>query len=182
MLRANDSPWCLTCSLPLYCRSHKLCYEQVKQDSYSAGGLCHRESSFIQEIAQEVSLRKSTNVWVDGSLRDGSWFGKVYDDIRERFSRYRIAIFYVYASEEKIRVRVKAREKRTGRGVPEKELMDSLRAPDKSLGTLVSKVDFIARIDNNNPVPKLTSFETVDRTGSWNKVRGSGGLAAQHEL
>jgi hypothetical protein len=35
--------------------------------------------------------------------------------------RYRIAIFYVYADEDTIRERVKTREERTGRGVPEEE-------------------------------------------------------------
>jgi hypothetical protein len=79
----------------------------------------------------------------------------VYDDIRHRFPRYRIAIFYVYANEETIRARVKSREEKTGRGVPEKELVDSMLAPDKSLGKLVTKVDFIARIDNNFDVPRL---------------------------
>ena len=27
------------------------------------------------------------NVWVDGSLRDGVWFSKVFKDIRHRFPR-----------------------------------------------------------------------------------------------
>lgn len=40
-------------------------------------GMCHRETGFIQEIAQEIAMRKSQNVWVDGSLRDGEWFSKV---------------------------------------------------------------------------------------------------------
>ena len=44
-------------------------------------------------------MDNSQNIWVDGSLRNGEWFCSVYDDIRERFPRYRIAIFYVYASE-----------------------------------------------------------------------------------
>ena len=121
---------------------------------------------YIQELAQEVAMLKSQNIWVDGSLRDGDWFTQVYDDIRERFPRYRIAIFYVYASEPTIRARVKSREEKTGRGVPEKELVDSMLAPDKSLGKLVMKVDFIARIYNNHSVPRLAAFETVDTGGS----------------
>lgn len=40
-------------------------------------------------------------------MRNGKWFETVYDDIRERFPRYRIAIFYVYASEKTIRARVR---------------------------------------------------------------------------
>ena len=49
----------------------------------------------MQEIAQEVALRRRQHVWVDGSLRDGAWFSLVFDDIRERFPEYSIAIFYV---------------------------------------------------------------------------------------
>jgi len=140
-------------------------------DTAIAGSQCHQESGYIQELAQEVAMDKSQNIWVDGSLRNGEWFRTVYDDIRERFPRYRIAIFYVYASEETIRARVKSREEKTGRGVPEQELVDSMQAPDKSLGMLVSKVDFIARIDNNYSVPRLAAFETVDSTGSWNGLK-----------
>ena len=36
-----------------------------------AGTFCHRESGFIQQIAQEVAMQHSQNIWVDGSLRDG---------------------------------------------------------------------------------------------------------------
>lgn len=64
-------------------------------------------------------------------------------------------------------MQVKERELKTGRGVPEKELVDSMQAPDKSLGMLVSKCDFIARIDNNYPQPRLVAFETVTTSGSW---------------
>ena len=69
------------------------------------------------------------------------------------------------------KARVRSRELKTGRGVPEKELVDSMLAPDKSLGKLVSKVDFIARIDNNHDVPRLASFEHVDNSGSWNLLK-----------
>ncbi len=67
----------------------------VARDAERAGTLCHRESGFLQEIAQEVALRRRQHVWVDGSLRDGPWFSLVFDDIRERFPEYSIAIFYV---------------------------------------------------------------------------------------
>ena len=59
--------------------------------------MCHQESGYIQELAQEVAMQKSQNIWVDGSLRNGDWFVNVYDDIRHRYPRYKIAIFYVYA-------------------------------------------------------------------------------------
>ena len=41
---------------------------------------------------------------------------------------------------------MRARELKTGRGVPEKELVESLEAPDRSLGKLVHKVGGSARV------------------------------------
>ena len=49
-----------------------------------AGNQCHRESGFLQEVAQEVAMRSLQNIWVDGSLRDGAWFAGVFQDIRRR--------------------------------------------------------------------------------------------------
>ena len=39
----------------------------------TASAFMHSESGYLQEIAQEVAMRNSQNVWVDGSLRDGNW-------------------------------------------------------------------------------------------------------------
>ena len=77
----------------------------VARDAERAGTLCHRESGFLQEIAQEVAMRNSQNVWIDGSLRDGAWFARVFDEVREKHPAYSIAIFYVYASEATVRAR-----------------------------------------------------------------------------
>ena len=127
--------------------------QKAKNDhSIQAGTLCHRESAYIQEIAQEAALEANQNIWVDGSLKDGKWFTKVFQDIRARFPAYRIGIFYVYASEAIIRQRIKVRQEQTGRSVPEQQLMASLDAPDRSLGMLMPHVDFVARINNNDSV------------------------------
>ena len=40
-------------------------------DTRSAGSLCHQESGFIQELAQEVAMAKSQNIWVDGTCTVG---------------------------------------------------------------------------------------------------------------
>ena len=127
--------------------------QKAKNDhSIQAGTLCHHESAYIQEIAQEAALEANQNIWVDGSLKDGKWFTKVFQDIRARFPAYRIGIFYVYASEAIIRQRIKVRQEQTGRSVPEQQLMASLDAPDRSLGMLMPHVDFVARINNNDSV------------------------------
>mmetsp|Transcript_28246 Transcript_28246/g.84504 ORF Transcript_28246/g.84504 Transcript_28246/m.84504 type:complete len:540 (+) Transcript_28246:1106-2725(+) len=137
-----------------------------------AGSLCHQESGFMQEIAQEASLQASQNIWVDGSLKDGHWFKQVFLDIRKRFPEYRIGIFYIYASEETVRRRVAERERQTGRGVPEEQLQTSLDAPDKSLGLLMPYVDFVARINNDSgQEPNLVAIETIDRTPSFSAIQ-----------
>ena len=139
-------------------------------DTYTAGSLTHRESGYIQEIAQEVALRSKQNIWVDGSLKDGDWFSLVFDDIRTRFPAYKIAIFYIYADEKVVRERIEERGKRTGRYVTEEALRRSLMAPSDSLHKLTHKSDFIARIDNSSK-PLLESFEVVDRSHSWRVVQ-----------
>ena len=69
----------------------------VARDAERAGTLCHRESGFLQEIAQEVALRRRQHVWVDGSLRDDEWSQQVFARIRARHPAYRLAILYVAA-------------------------------------------------------------------------------------
>eukprot|EP00051_Salpingoeca_urceolata_P013372 m.167735 g.167735 ORF g.167735 m.167735 type:complete len:128 (+) comp17776_c0_seq1:256-639(+) len=69
--------------------------QYVSRDQEEAGTLCHRETGFLQEIAQETALRRRQNIWVDGSLKDGKWFTHVFQDIRKRFPLFRIAIFHV---------------------------------------------------------------------------------------
>jgi hypothetical protein len=122
----------------------------MKDDSIKPGTLCHMESCLMQEIAQEIALENSQNIWVDGSLKDGEWFKKVFADVRQRYGAYRIAIFNVAANEVSVRSRAKARELKTGRGIPEAELVESLKAPDSTLRILMPFVDFVARIDNSD--------------------------------
>jgi hypothetical protein len=89
----------------------------VSERAESAGSQCHRESGFLQEVAQEVAMRRSQNVWVDGSLRDGEWYVHVFRDLHRRFPHYKIAIFEVGASEPIVRERIAARALETGRDV-----------------------------------------------------------------
>lgn len=136
------------------------------QQGQDAGTMTHRESAYLQEICQEAALRRRQNTWVDGSLRDVAWFSRVFDDIRMRFPHYRIGIIHVHASEKAVRERVREREARTGRSVPEELLQNSLQAPSQALFELGSKCDWVARVDNE-VTPQLLSFNQIDRTGSW---------------
>lgn len=137
----------------------------------SAGDMCHRESGFLQEIAQEIAMRNSQNVWVDGSLRDGGWFAKVLCDLRRRHPHYQFAIFEVSASERTIRERIASRAKRTGRAIPEHLIQASLASVATSLEKLTPLVDFVARIGNDGPTPHLRAYLRVDASGDWGVVR-----------
>jgi len=139
----------------------------VKANAENAGGMCHKESSFIQEIAQEVALMRNQNIWVDGSLRNTDWFSIVLKDIRERFPMYKLAIFIVEAEEQEIRNRIQKRGEETGRFVPEQMLASSLMTGQRALNKLLPLCDFCARIDNSGDTPRLMSFETIDRSGNW---------------
>eukprot|EP00299_Pterocystis_sp_00344_P016292 c8172_g1_i2.p1 GENE.c8172_g1_i2~~c8172_g1_i2.p1 ORF type:complete len:673 (+),score=132.56 c8172_g1_i2:48-2066(+) len=146
-------------------------YQKHSPNKEEIGTMCHKESCYLAEIAQEVAMRNRQHIWVDGSLRDGAWYGKVFDDIRKRYPNYYIAIFYVFASESVVRARIRSRAEKTGRSVPEYLIQQSLAAPDHSLGVLTSKVDFVARIRNEGKVPELVAYEVVDRSGQFGLIR-----------
>ena len=84
-----------------------------------AGSLTHKESGYLQELAQEVALCSSQHIWVDGSLTDHQWFAGIFDDIRFRFPRYSIAVVHVHCEESVVRARVQKRFEATGRAIPE---------------------------------------------------------------
>uniref|UniRef100_A0A7S2LG65 Zeta toxin domain-containing protein n=1 Tax=Zooxanthella nutricula TaxID=1333877 RepID=A0A7S2LG65_9DINO len=124
----------------------------------------------MMEIAQEVAMGLRQNVWVDGSLRDADFYSGQFRDIRHRYPHYRIAMFYVNASEPVIRERILRRAEATGRNVPEHLIRASLEAMDRSLNVLTPLCDFVARISNEGAAPVLKAFETVNNSGSWELV------------
>lgn len=141
----------------------------VASDKWTAGKMCHKESGFLQEIAQEVSLQNNQNTWIDGSLQDSGWYTKVFADLRRNYPHYRIAIFYVYAKPKTVLQRMHERGERTGRYIPEKDLMESMKKCEKSIKVLGPLSDFLAIIRNEGPVPQLERFE--DRSHSYSAIR-----------
>lgn len=141
----------------------------IRRDKASAGTMCHRESGFLAELAQELAMEQRQNVWVDGSLRDFEWSSRKLQEIRRRHPHYRVALIYVHASEDTVRQRVRTRAARDERDVPEVVLAASLAAPAQTLRALTPLVDFVARILNETE-PVLEAFESVDTTGDWTKI------------
>ena len=117
-----------------------------------------------------MALSRSANIWIDGSLRDGEWYRKEFVRFRKTYPQYRIAIFYVFASEQKVWERCERRAKETGRTVPRDLIRDSLENPARSLGKVAPFCDVVARIDNEESVPRLVSFETFDRSGDFTRM------------
>jgi len=138
-------------------------------NTITSGNNTHKESGFIQELCQAVSLRLRQNTWIDGSLQDHHWWSKWINDIRQEYPWYRIAIFYVHASEEQVLARAKKRGEVTGRYIEEKKLLESITKTAEAIEVLGPLADFVARIDNSGPgLPKLEVFE--DRSHSFRAI------------
>eukprot|EP00928_Gymnodinium_smaydae_P038581 TRINITY_DN26589_c0_g1_i1.p1 TRINITY_DN26589_c0_g1~~TRINITY_DN26589_c0_g1_i1.p1 ORF type:complete len:740 (+),score=96.35 TRINITY_DN26589_c0_g1_i1:33-2222(+) len=145
--------------------------DYVERDPENAGTKCHMESCLMMELAQAAAMEKCQNIWIDGSLRNATFYAEQFQEIRQSFPHYQISIFYVYADESTIRTRILKRAERTGRNVPEHLIQASLQAMDHSLNILTPLCNFVARIDNAGVHPILKAFEKVDTTGVWEVVR-----------
>jgi glutaredoxin/predicted ABC-type ATPase len=136
----------------------------IDADRWTAGELTRREAGMCVEIATDAAMHHRKNIWVDGSFRDSSWFEGVFTRIKQQFPHYRIAILYVAAGEEVIMERVHSRGSRTGRFVPEAEILDSFERVPRSVEHLRSMADFVAYIDNgggekgSDTEPRLLSY------------------------
>lgn len=87
-----------------------------------------------------------------------------FEDIRNRFRHYRLAIIHITADEDIIRERLRIRGEQTGRVIPEAEIVSSLRNPEVSIRKLACKCDLVVRFANNKEVPELLSVE--DHSGN----------------
>jgi len=146
----------------------------VARDPLTAGSQTRRESGYLVEIAQEAALLLRKHIWVDGSMRDGDWYERVFRDIRKRHPDYRIAILYVMADEGVIRERVRKRGLETGRLVPPEELLDSIKRVPQTVDRLDALTDFIAHIDNSGSEPVLRRYKDemmcVIEQSCWDEI------------
>eukprot|EP00931_Biecheleriopsis_adriatica_P006688 TRINITY_DN108051_c0_g1_i1.p1 TRINITY_DN108051_c0_g1~~TRINITY_DN108051_c0_g1_i1.p1 ORF type:complete len:1108 (+),score=173.82 TRINITY_DN108051_c0_g1_i1:48-3371(+) len=145
--------------------------EFEKYSCESRGTKCHKESAYMMEIAQEAAMKQQFDIWVDGSLKDAKWYCQQFQDIRDTYPHYRIAIFYINAKEEVILKRVEDRKVKEGRGVPPELVKQSMVSMDKTLNTLTPHCDFVARIMNDGRFPTLQAVETIDKRGVWEVIK-----------
>ncbi|CAD7931923.1 unnamed protein product [Amoebophrya sp. A120] len=123
--------------------------QYLKQSLRQAGTLCHKESGYIAEIAQEVAMKQNLTLWVDGSLHNYEFYTKKIAYIRQNYPQYKIAILAITASDEIIANRLKKRAKETGRVVPPARARTAAKALAVAVPKLIPLVDFYARIDND---------------------------------
>jgi hypothetical protein len=133
-----------------------------------AGTQCHKESGYIAEICQEVSLRSRQNTCIDGSLQDYRWWGNWIKNVKNKYPWYKIAIFYVYCRDETVFQRAESRGKVTGRYIPKDILAKAITNTRISVEKLSPLADFVVHIDNDGTSPKLNLFE--DRSGSFRAI------------
>jgi len=113
-------------------------------EAWSPANSCHKESGYLQEIAQEAAMEEGQHVWVDGTLKNGAWYAEQFGKIRKRFPSYRIAIFYVRCDHETLLNRIEERAKATKRDVPRQAILEGLsRKPEESLALLTPVADFV---------------------------------------
>lgn len=136
-----------------------------------AGTMCHKESAFLQEIAQEAALRASQHVWVDGSLRDFVWYTQLFAEVRKTHPKYRIALIYVHCSPQELFRRIKKRGRETGRWIPEEKARQSLKDTRVTIGVLSHQVDFVAMIDNEETTPWVETIH--DHAHSFSTIKSS---------
>lgn len=130
----------------------------VARNSASAGALTHREAGYCAEIAQEAALQRCKHVWVDGSLHDAEWYASEFRRIRKEHPQYRIAIYHVVANWTTVQARVATRATHTGRVVPQDALQKSYHEVPQAVRQLRPFVDFYARIENQEALPRLADL------------------------
>ena len=69
----------------------------VSADKMKAGQMCHKESGFIQELCQTVSLNERQNTWIDGSLQDHEWWSAWMRGIRGKYPCMELLAFHICA-------------------------------------------------------------------------------------
>ena len=65
-------------------------------------------------MIEKVSIASHQNTWIDGSLGDIEWWSGWIERLRSEHPSYRVAIFYVYCSDEEVYARAEQRGRATG--------------------------------------------------------------------
>lgn len=135
--------------------------EYVRRNKVTAGSLTHHESGFVAEVIQEQALLDGKNIVVDGSLRDWRWYRHVFQELRRKYSYYKIAVVKVTCERATMLQRAHVRGEATGRVVPEDLLLSSLDQVDEGVEQLTPLADWMMEV-NNESVPSIVASAAVN--------------------
>lgn len=142
-------------------------------DATQTGYMTQREVGYISEVLTMIALEKGKNAIVDSSMRDAAWFAKYFDCLHQKFPKLKIAILSIEANSASIFRRASRRAKVTGRLVPEKVILDALERVPKTVEYLRPRVDFFARVRNEDDAdPVVTECEQHRRQVDFLKQDG----------
>lgn len=119
----------------------------IKRNPHAAGDAVHREACTIHEIVFRQALENKQNVFLDGSLRNGSFFERLLAE-EDVAKGYTISILHVKASIKKCTERALWRAKQTGRFISPELIEKSHREAQVSVDNLCKLVDHVVVVDN----------------------------------
>lgn len=126
----------------------------LRENPDTAATLLHGESTQMADILFQHALASSSDMLVDGSLRDVEWYTDLISNkLRKNYPNYRIAILHVTAKDDTIRERARQRAKASGRAVPAELLEQSIVQVPNSVQHLAPLVDVTYTISNNEGEP-----------------------------
>jgi len=142
-------------------------YLQNKYSAADAATKCHQESAMMAEVASQQAMATCRHIWEDGSLRDAGWYGKRFQDIKQKFPQYRIAIVHIVpASKDQLLQQVKKRAREEGRDVGDEIVLKSWEDSTTAVNLLKSQAPFFARVENPGPgrEPRIVEL-SADKQG-----------------
>lgn len=117
------------------------------------------ECGFLSELATEAALDAELDILVDSTLRDYEYFSSYIDNVRSRYTRYRVGILYVTVSDPEIAKRRSiAREGKILRKIPENLIEDTHGQVSRSMMVLGPLADIVITVDNDGLVPIILNI------------------------
>eukprot|EP00485_Elphidium_margaritaceum_P001344 CAMPEP_0202701618 /NCGR_PEP_ID=MMETSP1385-20130828/14695_1 /ASSEMBLY_ACC=CAM_ASM_000861 /TAXON_ID=933848 /ORGANISM="Elphidium margaritaceum" /LENGTH=340 /DNA_ID=CAMNT_0049359073 /DNA_START=56 /DNA_END=1078 /DNA_ORIENTATION=- len=141
----------------------------LKTDEKNVGSMLRTEVGYLCEIIiWELLSSSHVSIWMDSSLRHGSFFEGMFKNINMRFPAYKIALLNVVCDPSTVFERAIQRTQITGRHVPESDIQQSIDEVPRSVQTLSTLADVVIHIDNSfdsnlQSTPNVLQLQCNDR-------------------
>lgn len=153
--------------LRMYLPEHSLLQtNKYTKDVYSS--ITHKEVCYISEIIKYEALKRNASIIIDGTCKDHNYIKHTFDEIRNIYSNYKIAIINVITQEHIAIERSLLRGSSTSRTVPIETIKKASLLIPISIEKLRPYVDFIVSFNNDECQPTLldVSWDTLYQV--WN--------------